>query len=51
LTFFQNVPPEAWGRSGGVEGRDFTVRALAYIVAGHVVHHTTILEARYLRVT
>lgn len=51
LTFFQNLPPEAWGRSGGVDGRDFTVRALAYIVAGHVVHHTTILEARYLRAT
>ena len=51
LTFFRHVPPEAWSRSGGVEGRDFTVRALAYIVAGHVVHHTTVLEDRYLRVT
>ena len=51
LTFFQNLPAEAWSRSGGADGRDFTVRALAYIVAGHVAHHTTVLEERYLRVT
>jgi len=51
LMFFENLPREAWSRSGGADGRDFTVRALAYIVAGHVIHHTTVLEERYLRAT
>jgi len=50
LTFFQTLPPEAWIRSGSIDGDHVTVRALAYIVAGHVVHHTTVLEERYLRV-
>jgi hypothetical protein len=49
LTFFHNLPPAAWSRSGTADGRHITVRALAYIVAGHVVHHTTVLEERYLR--
>jgi hypothetical protein len=26
----------------------FTVRALAYILAGHVTHHTRVLQERYL---
>lgn len=51
LTFFQDLPPEAWSRSGSVDGDDLTVRALAYIVAGHVVHHTAMLRDRYLHVT
>ena len=28
--------------------RPFTVRALAYIIAGHVAHHVRILRERYL---
>ena len=29
-------------------GNPFTVRALAYVVAGHVFHHAAILRERYL---
>jgi hypothetical protein len=46
--FFKNLPAEAWARSGVASDNPFTVRALAYIVAGHVVHHRAILEERYL---
>jgi hypothetical protein len=35
-------------RSGIASGHSFTVRALAYIVAGHLAHHRAILEERYL---
>lgn len=35
-------------RSGTASGNPFTVRALAYTVAGHVAHHTAILRERYL---
>lgn len=48
VTFFQNLPAEAWGRGGLASGNPFTVRALAYIVAGHVTHHAAILRERYL---
>ncbi|HSK77715.1 MAG TPA: DinB family protein [Thermoanaerobaculia bacterium] len=48
LTFFQNLPAEAWMRSGTASGNPFTVNALAYITAGHLAHHIAILRERYL---
>jgi DinB superfamily len=48
VAFFRNLPPEAWKRSGTASGNRCTVRALAYIVAGHLVHHMGILRERYL---
>lgn len=48
LSFFRNLPEEAWLRSGIASDNPFTVRALAYITAGHVTHHVEILRERYL---
>lgn len=48
LAFFQNLPADAWTRRGIASGNPFTVRALAYLAAGHVTHHTKILRERYL---
>lgn len=48
LAFFQNLPAEAWTRRGVASGNPFTVRALAYLAAGHVIHHTAILRKLYL---
>jgi hypothetical protein len=48
LSFFRNLPDEAWTRSGTASDNLFTVRALAYIVAGHAAHHVSILQERYL---
>jgi hypothetical protein len=48
LSFFQNLPEAAWLRSGIASDNSFTVRALAYIIAGHVAHHMAILRERYL---
>lgn len=47
-TFFRNLPAEAWSRSGIASGNPFTVRAAAYITAGHLAHHLAILQERYL---
>ena len=47
-TFFDNLPDDAWTRRGIASGNPFTVRALAYIAAGHVAHHLAILKQRYL---
>ncbi len=48
LAFFRNLPADAWSRTGIASGNPLTVRALAYIIAGHVAHHIAILEERYL---
>ena len=44
LSFFDNLPADAWSRRGIASDNPFTVRALAYIVAGHVAHHSRILR-------
>jgi len=49
LAFFQHLPDDAWMRRGTASGNPFTVRALAFITAGHVAHHMGILRERYLR--
>jgi hypothetical protein len=46
-TFFQNLPAEAWSRRGIASDNPFTVRALAYMCAGHLIHHMKILQERY----
>lgn len=48
IALFRNLPPEAWMRTGVASDNPFTVRALAYIIAGHLEHHRAILEERYL---
>ena len=44
----RNLPEDAWSRTGIASGNPVSVRALAYIIAGHVAHHIAILEERYL---
>jgi uncharacterized damage-inducible protein DinB len=48
ISLFRNLPPEAWTRSGIASDNRFTVRALAYIIAGHVTHHEAVVRQRYL---
>jgi hypothetical protein len=48
LALFRNLPAEAWSRRGVASGNPFTVRALAFIAAGHLEHHLRVLRERYL---
>jgi len=48
LTFFTNLHEEAWSRRGIASGNPFTVRALAYMTVGRVMHHMTIVRERYV---
>jgi hypothetical protein len=48
ISFFRNLPEESWMRSGVASGNPFTVRACAYIVAGHVAHHAAVLREKYV---
>jgi len=47
ISLFRNMPAEAWMRSGVASDNPFTVRAMAFIIAGHVEHHVAILRERY----
>jgi hypothetical protein len=48
ISLFKNMPPEAWTRTGIASDNRFSVRAMAFITAGHVTHHVRILKERYL---
>jgi uncharacterized damage-inducible protein DinB len=48
LSFFENMPDEAWSRTGVASDNPVSVRALAYIIAGHVAHHVNVLKDKYL---
>jgi hypothetical protein len=48
VDFFRNLPKDVWMRRGIASDNPFTVRALAFIIAGHLSHHVAILRERYL---
>ena len=47
LHLLRHLPAEAWSRVGVASGNPVSVRALAFIMAGHVAHHMAILRDRY----
>lgn len=49
LLMLKRLAPEAWSRGGEADGNFMSVRAAAYCMAGHVIHHGTIIEARLER--
>ena len=48
IIFVKNLTPEAWARVGTANNVEISVRALVYIMAGHIEHHLAILKERYL---
>lgn len=47
LTLLRNLDEPAWTRRGIANKNEVSVRALAYIIAGHELHHRRILEEKY----
>ena len=47
LAMIRRLGPDDWSRAGNANGSLVTVRALAFILAGHVLHHLAVLQARY----
>ena len=47
IALFRSFPEAAWTRRGVASQKEVTVRALAFITAGHQIHHRLILEERY----
>ena len=48
LVLLRHLPPGSVTRRGIASGNGVTVRALAWIIAGHPMHHLGILRERYL---
>jgi hypothetical protein len=48
MIFFKNLTDEDWARLGTASDATVSVRALGYIMAGHIEHHLAILQERYL---
>lgn len=44
LVLFRSFGDDIWLRRGRASGCEFTTRAIAWILAGHVMHHATVLE-------
>ncbi len=47
LMLFRSLNDQAWGRRGVASEKEVTTRALAYIIAGHELHHRNVLIDRY----
>ena len=47
LAFLRRLEPREWERAGTASGKPITVRALAWVMAGHPRHHVKILRERY----
>jgi hypothetical protein len=47
LEFLNRLNDEEWRRMGTASGHPVSVRALAYMMAGHVRHHLHGLQASY----
>ena len=47
LSCLRGLPADTWTRRGVASGKEISVRALAYAIAGHTRHHLEMLAERY----
>jgi hypothetical protein len=47
LALFRSLEDAAWTRRGVANKNEVSVRALAYIIAGHELHHRRLLREKY----
>ena len=48
VSLFRGLTPEELLRRGTASGREYTSRAMAYMIVGHEIHHVRVLRERYL---
>lgn len=48
VLMLRHLDEAAWTRRGTASGYEISVRALAFVLAGHVAHHWGVLKERYL---
>lgn len=47
LALLRGFPEAAWTRRGAASGKEVSVRALAWIMTGHAMHHGIVLKDKY----
>lgn len=48
MYLFRSLNESDLNKSGVASGREISVRAILFVIAGHVAHHSRILKERYL---
>jgi uncharacterized damage-inducible protein DinB len=48
IALIAGLPDDAWSCSGIANNSPVSARAIAFIIAGHEIHHRTVLLTRYL---
>lgn len=48
LTQMRGLTEESWSRKGIANDTEISARAIAYIIAGHELHHVKIIKEKYL---
>ena len=48
MFLFKSLNEEELSRIGNASGKNVSVRALIYMLAGHVIHHANIIKERYI---
>lgn len=48
LFLIQSLNEEELGRIGTANSKQVSVRAMVFVIAGHVIHHTGVIKERYL---
>ena len=49
ILMFNGLDSDAWSRRGVANGNEMSVRALAYAIAGHELHHMGVIRTKYLQ--
>ncbi len=49
ILMLQGMKEEMFLKTGIINGQNISVRAIAYIIAGHVLHHINVIKERYLK--
>lgn len=49
VMMFKNFSSEMWNRIGAANEKLISVRAILFILAGHLLHHLKIIEQKYLK--
>ncbi|MGM0834577.1 MAG: DinB family protein [Bacillota bacterium] len=49
ISLLRGMPEHVWLRGGIANELPVTAQAVAYIIAGHLIHHLNIIEERYLQ--
>jgi hypothetical protein len=48
ISLIRSLDDASWLRRGTASGKEVSVLAMAFIIAGHALHHRTVIEKQYL---